>query len=397
LAHRDIVVIGTSRGGLEALRQLAPRLPADLPAAVLIVMHLSPDSPGYLAEMLNRTGPLPAADARDGEELQPGRIYVAVPGRHLMVEDDRIRLSSGPRESHARPSVDVLFRSAAFSYGPRVIGIVLTGLLDDGTAGLWAIKDRGGIAIVQSPREAEYPSMPESAKKHVKVDYVLTLAEIPEVLRKLTAQVEFQRKANMPGDKLEIENRIALEGDALSTGVRSLGQPSFYTCPECHGSMVAIQEGSIKRFRCHTGHGFTAESLLEEALPRIENSLWARWPSWKSARCCCWSSSTPPRRRTPRWRLDTPPRLSRCAGWPAACGSLLQTPHLLPHRLPHLPKSVGQLEYAIGTAAGGGEQHPAAALTRVVGRSGRGAPGPLFARSQCCRTTRSWRCNPSCC
>lgn len=274
MALRDIVVIGTSRGGLEALRQLAPRLPADLPAAVLIVMHLSPDSPGYLAEMLDRTGTLPAADARDGEQLQPGRIYVAVPGRHLMVEDDRIRLSSGPRESHARPSVDVLFRSAAFSYGQRVIGIVLTGLLDDGTAGLWAIKDRGGVAIVQSPREAEYPSMPESAKRHVKVDYVLTLAEIPEVLRKLTTEVEFQRKANMPGDKLEIENRIALAGDALSTGVRSLGQPSFYTCPECHGSMVAIQEGSIRRFRCHTGHGFTAESLLEEALPRIENSLW---------------------------------------------------------------------------------------------------------------------------
>lgn len=267
MAHRDIIVIGASLGGVQALPRLVAALPADLAAAVLIVMHMAAEGSNHLAERLDAVGPLQAAPAVDGEPITPGRIYVAGPDRHLMFEGNRIRVTRGPRESHARPSVDVLFRSAAFRFGPRVIGIVLTGMLDDGTAGSWAIKDRGGIVMIQSPAEAAYPSMPRSVARQVQVDYTLTLAEIPEILRTLTRdELHDQEAEGVPNEKLEIENRIALEDDAFRMGVRSLGQPSFHTCPECHGSMVAIEEGSIRRFRCHAGHGYTAGSLAQ---PRI--------------------------------------------------------------------------------------------------------------------------------
>lgn len=275
MAHRDIIVVGASLGGVEAIPQLVARLPADLRAAVFIVMHLHPDAPSYLVRRLNEVGRLRAAEARDGEPVEMNRIYVAVPDRHLGLEGNRIRLSRGPRESHARPSVDVLFRSAAFSHGARVIGVVLTGMLDDGTAGLWAIKDRGGLAIAQSPEDAAYPSMPLSAIRHVAVDYILRLVEIPEVLRALTDADVRERQTAMPNEKFEIETRIALEDKAHGTAVRSLGQPSFFTCPECQGSMVAIHEGSIRRFRCHTGHGYTANALSQRGLTRIEGTLWA--------------------------------------------------------------------------------------------------------------------------
>ena len=273
MAHRDIIVAGASLGAWDALPKLVAALPADLGASLLIVQHLAPNAPNYLAERLNQTGALPAARAVDGEVIVPGRIYVAVPDRHLMIEKGRVRLSRGPKESHSRPSIDVLFRSAAFDAGPRVIGIVLTGQLDDGTAGLWAIKDRGGIAIVQSPQEAAYPSMPASARKHVDVDYVLSLSDMPNILTALTREVIHVGETAM-NEKLAIENRIALQHKALEQGIRSLGEPSFYTCPDCHGSMVAVVEGSIRRFRCHTGHGFSEGALIEQSLAKIEQTLW---------------------------------------------------------------------------------------------------------------------------
>ena len=274
MAHRDIVVIGASLGGVEALPKLVAGFPADLPAAVLIVQHVAPNTRSFLADFLNAAGPLPAKPAMNNEPLEPQRIYVAEPDHHLMIEGDRVRLTRGPRESHARPSVDVLFRSAAYYAGPRVIGVVLTGTLDDGTAGLWAIRDRGGVAIVQSPEEAAYPSMPQSALRHVAVDYTLQLTDIPNVLRSLTRERIEVKERNM-NEKLHIETRIALENHALEQGVRTLGTASFYTCPECHGSMVAIEEGSIKRYRCHTGHAYSAPALLEQALPSIEATLWS--------------------------------------------------------------------------------------------------------------------------
>ena len=273
MPHRDTIVIGASAGGVDALIRLAPLLPADLAAAVFVVVHLSPHSNSHLAERLSAAGPLPAMAAADGDLIKPSRIYVGVPDRHLMIEGNRVRLTRGPRESHTRPSIDVLFRSAAFHRGPRTIGVVLTGMLDDGTAGLWAIKDRGGIAITQSPQEAAYASMPETAARHVAVDYVVTLERLPAILQKLTTQ-EISVEGAMPDRKLDIEDQIAREGNG-GRDVRSLGPPSFYTCPECHGSMIAIEEGSIKRFRCHTGHGFTAAALAERGLDEIEKTLYS--------------------------------------------------------------------------------------------------------------------------
>lgn len=274
MAHRDIVVIGASLGGVEALPRLVAGLQADLPAAVLVVQHISADAPSFMAERLAAAGPLRAQSAINHEPLQAGRIYAAVPDHHLMIEGNQIRLSRGPKESHARPSIDVLFRSAAYSAGPRVIGILLTGLLDDGTAGLWAIKDRGGIAIVQSPAEAAHPSMPRSALRHVKVDYTLEIADIPNVLRSLTRE-RIEIKGRDVSNRLEIETRISLEENPLDRGVRAIGAPSFYTCPDCHGSMVAIEEGSIRRFRCHTGHAYSERALLDRSLPVIEETLWS--------------------------------------------------------------------------------------------------------------------------
>jgi two-component system chemotaxis response regulator CheB len=275
VAHRNVIVVGASLGGHEALAALIGTVPADLNAAVFVVMHVAPDAPNILGQLLERVSPFPAAPAVDGEPIAPNRIYVAVPDRHLMIEGDRVRLSRGPRESHARPSIDVLFRSAAFHRGPRAIGIVLTGTLDDGTAGLWAINDRGGIAIVQAPTEAPYPSMPMSAIRHVDVDHVLEVAAMGTVLRELTHEdLSVPEGADMPSKSLEIESRIALGDVALQQGVRALGQPSFHTCPDCHGSMIAIKEGDLARFRCHTGHGYTAAALHQRGMLEVDETLW---------------------------------------------------------------------------------------------------------------------------
>lgn len=276
MPHRNIIVIGASLGGVEALPQLIGALPRDLGAAVFVVMHMTADAGDYLPRQFNKIGRLPAALAEDGEPIRMNRVYCAVADRHLMIEGEHVRVSHGPKESHARPSIDVLFRSAAFAKGDRVIGVLLTGVLDDGTAGLWAIKDRGGIAVVQSPDEAAYPGMPLSALQHVRVDHVVKIAEMPAVLASLTAAPPVtSMEGDMTDEKLRIENRIALEDNAIELGIRELGAPSFFTCPECHGSMVAIKNGTFLRFRCHTGHGFTARSLSEEGRQQIEKTLWA--------------------------------------------------------------------------------------------------------------------------
>ena len=276
MAHRDIIVIGASRGGLDALRQLVSQLPRDLSASLVIVTHMPPRGPSLLGDLLSASGPLRAAPGIDGEPLVAGRIYVAVPDHHLLIAQDHIRLSRGPKESHARPSVDVLFRSAAWHAGPRVIGIVLTGQLDDGTAGLWAVKEHGGIAIVQDPAQAAFPSMPQSALDHVPVDHTVRIEELPALLQRLTHEwLPESQDIDMGDQKLQIETGIALENNALKIGVRSLGSPSFHTCPECHGSMVGIQDGPIRRYRCHTGHGFSQGALAEHGLANVETTLWS--------------------------------------------------------------------------------------------------------------------------
>jgi two-component system, chemotaxis family, protein-glutamate methylesterase/glutaminase len=270
----DIVVIGASAGGLSALSTLASRLPTDLKAAIFIVWHVPPHHSSILPEILNKAGNLPAAHATDAEPIHHARIYVAPSDYHLVLEADHVRITKGPKENRFRPAVDTLFRSASYTFGPRVIGIVLTGALDDGTAGLWAIKDRGGIAIVQDPLEAEQPSMPTNAKQNVKVDHCLEIAKIAEILPVLIGEPSSKEEDYPVSDVLEIETKIALEENALEANIMKLGDPSGFTCPECHGALIQINNSSLTRFRCHTGHSFSMRSLLTGVTESTEEALW---------------------------------------------------------------------------------------------------------------------------
>jgi two-component system chemotaxis response regulator CheB len=272
--QRNIVVVGASAGGIEALSALLALLPADFPAAIFVVVHVSADSPGVLPTILARAGVLPVETARDGVAILPGRVYVALPDRHLLLEQGYIRITRGPKENRFRPAIDPLFRSAAQAYGERVIGVVLSGSLDDGTAGLWAIKDRGGLAIVQEPGEATYPSMPLSALRSVEVDHRVTIAEMAGLLPQLVNAVVEEKEAVAVPDKMEIETRIAHEDNPLAAGVMTLGPLSPYTCPECNGVLVQLQEGNLLRFRCHTGHAYSLESLLAGIHESIDKTLW---------------------------------------------------------------------------------------------------------------------------
>lgn len=274
LPKHDIVVVGTSAGGLQALRTLVRNLDDSLSAAVFIVMHVSPDYVSLLPQILGKTTRLHCAHAVNHEPIRSGRIYVATPDHHMVVETDHVRLTKGPKENRSRPAVDALFRSAAYVYGSRVIGIVLTGNLDDGTAGLWAIKDRGGIAMVQDPKEAQHPSMPLNAMQHVDIDFCLSIDRIAETLAKLTSEDVAVEELPM-SKKLEIETKIALEHNPLESGVLNLGDPTLFTCPSCHGTLIGMKDGNVHRFRCHTGHAFSIQSLLAELNESSENYLWS--------------------------------------------------------------------------------------------------------------------------
>lgn len=274
MTGHDIIVIGGSAGGREAMIPIVSGLPAGLPASVFVALHTSPSSPGLLPEIFKYRGSLPAAHARDGEPVTPGRIYVAPPDHHLLLEAGRVRVTRGPKENRFRPAVDPLFRSAALAYGPRVLGVVLSGWLDDGAAGLWAIKVRGGVAIVQDPDEALARSMPESAMRQVRVDHRLRAADIAATLVELVTEPAADAGAFPVPEGLEIETRIAMEDKALNWGVADLGDPSLFACPECHGVLMRLKTGGGIRFRCHTGHSYTADALLAEMTEVVEGTLW---------------------------------------------------------------------------------------------------------------------------
>lgn len=274
---RNIIVIGASAGGFEAIKQLVGLLPADLDAAIFIVWHMSPDVTGILPQVINQQKTLLATNAVDHEPIITNHVYVAPPDRHLLLEQGFVRVTRGPKENRFRPAVDPLFRSAAYIYGPRVIGVVLSGGLDDGTAGLWTIKSRGGVAIVQEPGEAEVPSMPENALAAVAVDYRVSIAEMASLLVRLTQETitEAGEIAMEEQEKTAIETRIAAQGSALARGVLMLGKPSHYACPECHGVLSVITEGDLIRYRCHTGHAYSADSLLTSITENVEDTLWS--------------------------------------------------------------------------------------------------------------------------
>jgi two-component system chemotaxis response regulator CheB len=276
LPGNDIVLIGASAGGVQALAQVIGGLPRDLPAAVFVVLHTSPDSHSVLPSILNRVGTLDACHAEDGEPIEPGRVYVAPPDFHLMIEDSRVRLSRGPTENGHRPAVDVLFRTAASACGRRVVGVVLTGNLDDGTAGLAAIKQSGGIAIVQDPKEADYPGMPMSAIENVQVDHVLPLNEIAPLLARLARQ-PLPEVDDDPPEEAAQEEPTAMstkpEDEGEAAGARE-GQASGFTCPECGGALWEKLDSPL-HFRCRTGHAYSPETLLAKQADNLEGTLWA--------------------------------------------------------------------------------------------------------------------------
>jgi two-component system chemotaxis response regulator CheB len=237
-------------------------------------MHTAPDSPGVLPAIIDRAGPLPAVAAEDGMRLDAGQIYVAPADRHLIVEPSTLRLTRGPRENRARPAIDPLFRTAAQVFGPAAIGVVLTGNLDDGTAGLSVIKQLGGIAIVENPATAMFPSMPEHAVRQVNVDYVVNLAEIAPLLVRLLGVAPYERVHVPIPETLEIEMRIAKGENAVDAGVNRIGDPSRFACPECHGVLLHIKEAHPLRFRCHTGHAYSAASLVAALKEGAEDAIW---------------------------------------------------------------------------------------------------------------------------
>lgn len=272
---KDIIVIGASAGGIEPIRTILGSLPREFPASIFVVVHTSPDSPGVLNIIFDAAGPLPAVMAQNGARIQPGHVYVAPPDHHLLIEPGKMRLTRGPKENRFRPAVDPLFRSAAQTYGPRTVGIILSGGLDDGTSGLWTVKRLGGTAIVQDPAEAWASSMPESAMAHVRVDHVLRIEEIAPLLERLTViPADAPEEGSIVPENLDIEVNIAREERAADAGVFKLGAPSNYACPECHGVLLELEERHPLRFRCHTGHAYTIESLLSEMDDMIEDSLW---------------------------------------------------------------------------------------------------------------------------
>ncbi|HWE36718.1 MAG TPA: chemotaxis protein CheB [Isosphaeraceae bacterium] len=275
MVRRDIVVVGASAGGVEALSQLVHRLPADFPAAVFVVLHVSPHGTSLLPSILTRNGPLPARHVADGEPIRPGTIVVAPPDFHLLLEPDRVRLSRGPRENGHRPAVDVLFRTAARSFGPRVIGVVLSGSLDDGAAGLAAIQSRGGLALVQEPDDSLYPGMPRSALESVRADHCEPVVELAGTLSRLVQEEVRMADDDPTTDAMKLESAIA----ALDLGaIREEQRPgivSGFGCPDCGGALWELRDGELVRYRCRVGHAWTAHSLVAEQAQAVESALWS--------------------------------------------------------------------------------------------------------------------------
>jgi two-component system, chemotaxis family, protein-glutamate methylesterase/glutaminase len=273
VATHDMIVIGGSAGALDPLIHLFSALPRRFPAAVFVVVHTAAENTGVLANVLSRVGPFPVETARDVQAIRLGRAYIAPPDQHLLIGRSRMALSRGPRENGFRPAIDPLFYSAARSYKNRVIGVLLSGGLDDGTYGLTVIKEHSGIAIVQSPDEALINGMPLSAIKNVEVDHIVKARELPGLLMQLVGRSVRTGEVNNMA-KLE----PAAETDELhpwgaETPILN-GPPSIFTCPECGGSLWELQEGKVMRFRCHEGHSFSVDSLVLQQDDKLENALW---------------------------------------------------------------------------------------------------------------------------
>lgn len=265
-----VIVLGASAGGVQALTRIVSDLPENLPAALAIVLHVAPRGTSVLPQILDRAGAFPVRAARDGATVEPGCAFVAPPDRHLTVRDGHFDVSYGPRENGHRPAIDRLFSTAAEAYGTRAIGVVLTGLLDDGTAGLAAIKQHGGTSVVQDPEDAMHRSMPANAIARVRVDHVVPVARIGPLLVELVAGNPPVSGA-APDPPLHSESPGS-ELDA-SPGMPA-GEAAGLSCPECGGSLWFVEENGAQRFRCRIGHAYSEESLLSEQGQSLEIALW---------------------------------------------------------------------------------------------------------------------------
>lgn len=280
MADRDVVVIGASMGGVEALSTLVAGLPADFAAAVFVVLHVGEDTPSQLPAILNRVGVLPAAHAVDSEPIRLGRIYVAPPGLQMVVHGSRISVRRGPRENLHRPSIDVLFRTAAHHHGPRVVGLVLSGSMDDGSAGLVAVKSAGGVAIVQDPADARVSAMPANALERVDVDYCLPIDDIASMLCALVGESATGLPPETPlvralPQSVPLETVEEATGKSEARRSEELGPPSAFTCPECSGTLFEIRDGERVRYRCRVGHAYSEETIVSAQNDAAERALWA--------------------------------------------------------------------------------------------------------------------------
>lgn len=289
LQPRDIVVIGGSAGSLDPLKTILSKLPADFPGSVFISVHMTADYPSMLATVLSRSSSLPTTTPADQEQIRRGHIYVSRPDHHLTIEDGRVRVLRGPRENRHRPAIDPLLRTAAREYGPRVVGIVLSGLQDDGSAGLYAVRERNGIAIVQDPRDTVWKEMPQHAIEYAEPHYVLTADEIASTLVELVDATKSSvpmkeknfavRKPNGKNGGRKSRSNTALQksnvNEHVSRPEEGEGTPSVFACPECHGVLWEVKNDKITRFRCRVGHTYSPESLTTELSSASETALWA--------------------------------------------------------------------------------------------------------------------------
>lgn len=276
ISNHDIVAIGASAGGLSALKRIVAGLPAGLDAAVLVVLHMKSDHHSNLPAILERAGPLPAGFAEDGGRAARGRIHVAPPNHHLLLQGDTLRLSRSAWENGVRPSVDTLFRSVAACCGPRSVGVVLTGYLDDGSAGLRALRRCGAITVVQDPADAEYPDMPRNALEMTEVDHVVALDALPALLSRLAATPAGPVQPVPPEIQLEADIMARAYEDDMAALDR-LGERSVFTCPDCGGVMWELQDGDTQRYRCHIGHAYSTASfgsaMSGEVVQAMETAL----------------------------------------------------------------------------------------------------------------------------
>ncbi|RXH00966.1 chemotaxis protein CheB [Bradyrhizobium zhanjiangense] len=271
MSNRDIIVIGGSAGATQPLKQILGRLPADLPAAIFVVLHIPAQGIGILSTVASNAGPLPVRQAKNGMKIEPGQIYLAAPDHHLLLSGDHIFLGRGPRENLVRPAIDALFRSAALYHGPRVIGVLLSGLLSDGAAGLNAIKRCGGMTVVQDPMDAISDEMPRRAMEATTIDLCVPGATMGDVLSELVKEQAGVPLPIPPEIRLEVE--IAAGERIGSDNLISVADPVALTCPACGGVLSEVKEGRPMRFRCQVGHAFTADVLAKEQEGRVDEAL----------------------------------------------------------------------------------------------------------------------------